>query len=29
MQEISNESVRFAEESEEPPIEAMYEDIYA
>ncbi len=27
--EIANESVRFAEESEEPPLEAMYEDIYA
>lgn len=27
--EIINESVRFAEESEEPPLEAMYEDIYA
>lgn len=27
--DISNESVRFAEESEEPPLEAMYEDIYA
>ncbi len=26
---IANESVRFAEESEEPPLEAMYEDIYA
>jgi len=27
--DISNESVRFAEESAEPPLEAMYEDIYA
>jgi len=27
--DISNESVKFAEESEEPPLEAMYEDIYA
>lgn len=27
--EIVNESVRFAEESEEPPLEAIYEDIYA
>lgn len=26
---IVNESVKFAEESEEPPLEAMYEDIYA
>ncbi|NLB42913.1 MAG: pyruvate dehydrogenase (acetyl-transferring) E1 component subunit alpha [Clostridiales bacterium] len=27
--DIANESVEFAEQSEEPPLEAMYEDIYA
>lgn len=27
--DIANESVKFAEQSEEPPLEAMYEDIYA
>ncbi|NLC43133.1 MAG: pyruvate dehydrogenase (acetyl-transferring) E1 component subunit alpha, partial [Clostridiales bacterium] len=27
--DIANESVNFAEQSEEPPLEAMYEDIYA
>jgi pyruvate dehydrogenase E1 component alpha subunit len=27
--DISNEAVKFAEENEEPPLEAMYNDIYA